>query len=88
MLILILNAFCGLVCDPCYQFFVFVWCLFWAKAMAAMQIFVKPKTGETIALHVEASYTIGRVKARIREKLLIPPDQQRLDFPFPWFDNL
>jgi len=53
-----------------------------------MQIVVKTLTGETFALDVEACWTIARVKARIRDKTHIPPDQQRLNYPWQWFDNL
>ena len=45
-----------------------------------MEIFVKPTTGQTITLFVEASDTTEIVKTKIEGKRGIPADSQRLLF--------
>ena len=43
-----------------------------------MQIFVKTINGRSIALDVEGSDTVEKIKPKLQEKLDIPPEQQRI----------
>ena len=48
------------------------------KPVATMQIFVKGHTGTTVALNVGKHETVDEIKIKIREKVHMPPNHQRL----------
>ncbi|XP_021984448.1 polyubiquitin-C isoform X1 [Helianthus annuus] len=50
------------------------------KSRGFMKIFIKTHTGETLIPEVKPSYTIGSIKAKIQNKVLIPCDKQELIF--------
>ena len=51
-----------------------------AAGFDSMQIFVKTLSGKTITLDVAGNDTIGTVKAKIQDKVQVPPDLQGLVF--------
>ena len=53
----------------------------------SMQIFVKTQYGKTVALEVEYSDTIEKVKTKIHDKQVPPPSEQRLTFGGKQLEN-
>ena len=52
-----------------------------------MQIFVKTLTGKTITIDVQENETISSIKSKIKDKIEIPTDHQRLIFSNKQLDD-
>ena len=69
------------------QIYLLILFTFLSVHVSAMQILVKPLTGKTIALEVEANDTVENVKAKIQDKEGILPEDQILKFAGTTLEN-